>query len=75
MVGRCRRCAPQGMPLCLATASSKASSVNGERSSSDVEMSLMGMPSSHTCTSSTESSTVAPQAPRNLRGGNPPSAS
>ena len=57
----------QGMPRLLATASSRASSVNGEGSLSEVEMSPMGMPSRHTSMSSTEF-TVAPQVPSTSGG-------
>jgi hypothetical protein len=57
----------QGMPRLRATASSSASSVNGEGSLSEVERSPMGMPSRHTPISSTEF-TVAPQVPSTSGG-------
>ena len=53
----------QAMPRRLATASSRASSVNGDGSFSAVEMSPMGMPSRQSSMSSTEF-TVTPQVPR-----------
>ena len=56
-----------GMPRRLATASSSASSVNGEGSLREVESSPMGMPSRHTSMSSTEL-TVAPQVPSTSGG-------
>ena len=59
----------QGMPRRLATASSSASSVNGEGSLSEVEISPTGMPSRQTPMSSTEF-TVTPQVPR-ISGGTP----